>query len=73
LAVSAHLRKPASGAEGMIGLHGVAKGRIAPEGKIFVHGEYWDAWSDEVIESGEPVTVIGMQGLRLKVRKSNSR
>jgi len=73
MALRAHLRKPASGIEGMLGLHGTAKSRIDPEGKVFVHGEYWDAWSDEVIESGEPVTVIGMQGLRLKVRKSNSR
>lgn len=37
-------------------------------GKVFVDGEYWNAVSDEVIEAGARVEVIGAQGLTLKVK-----
>ena len=70
LAFRAYLRKPASGSEGLIGMTGVATSRIAPRGKVFVHGEYWDAYSEEVIEDGEEVEVIGVKGLKIKVKKS---
>jgi len=38
-------------------------------GKIFVHGEYWNAESDQTILPGEKVEVIGVKGLKLIVRK----
>jgi len=69
LAFRAYLRKPASGSEGLIGTEGVAISRIAPRGKVFVHGEYWNAYSEEVIEDGDEVEVIGMKRLKVKVRK----
>ena len=69
LAFRAYIRKPASGLEGMIGLVGVVINRIAPRGKVFVHGEYWNAYSEEVIEEGEEVEIIGLRGLQVKVKK----
>ncbi|MBW1679448.1 MAG: nodulation protein NfeD [Deltaproteobacteria bacterium] len=69
LAFRAYLRKPASGSEGLIGTEGVAISRIAPSGKVFVHGEYWNAYSEGVIEDGDEVEVIGMKRLKVKVRK----
>lgn len=72
LAFRAYLRKPATGSEGLIGMTGVAIIRVAPQGKVFVHGEYWNAFSEEVIEAGEAVEVIKLVGLKVKVKKTNN-
>ena len=69
-AVQAHRRKPVTGREGLIGECGSAESALAPDGKVFVRGEYWDAWSEELIAQGEKVTVIEIDGMRLKVRKA---
>ncbi|HIC91756.1 MAG TPA: nodulation protein NfeD [Syntrophaceae bacterium] len=69
LAFKAYVSKPKTGMEGLIGAQGVATKRIVGEGKVFVHGEYWNAESEEVIESGEKIEVIGSEHLRLKVKK----
>ncbi|WP_305045765.1 NfeD family protein [Geoalkalibacter sp.] len=64
-------RRPAySGAEGLVGERGTAQSAIAPEGKVFVHGELWTARSAEPIESGETVEVVAMiPGMKLEVRR----
>lgn len=69
LAVRAQFRKAETGSEGMIGQVGTAKSRIAPEGKVFVAGEYWDAESDETIEEGEKIRVVSIEGLKLRVAR----
>jgi membrane-bound serine protease (ClpP class) len=69
LAFKAYRRKPATGSEGLIGMEGVAETDIAPEGKVFVHGENWNAFSEEVITKGEKVIVLEVKGLKIKVRK----
>jgi membrane-bound serine protease (ClpP class) len=55
--------------EGMIGEIGTASTPIAPEGKVSIHGEFWNATTDGSIETGERVQVIGAKDLRLKVKK----
>src|SRR3989338_806688 len=62
-------KKPVSGAEGLVDEAGIANTDIAKEGKGFINGEYWDAWSDEPIKSGEKVRVGEVVGLKLKVAK----
>jgi membrane-bound serine protease (ClpP class) len=63
-------RRPAMGAEGMIGAVGVVKRRLAPEGTVLVHGEYWTAESGgEAVDEGERVQVTAVDGLRLRVRR----
>ncbi|HLA50682.1 MAG TPA: nodulation protein NfeD, partial [Thermodesulfobacteriota bacterium] len=62
-------KKPVSGAEGLVDEAGIANTDIAKEGKVFINGEYWDAWSDEPIKSGEKVRVVEVVGLKLKVAK----
>jgi membrane-bound serine protease (ClpP class) len=60
------------GAEGMLGEIGEVR-RIAEAGrglKVFVHGEYWDAFSDEALAVGDAVEVLALDGLRLRVRRS---
>jgi len=70
LVVKAYRKKSVSGKEALIGKKGTAVKRISPEGKVFVHGEIWDARSDEVIKKGEGAEVTGVDGLKLIVRKS---
>jgi membrane-bound serine protease (ClpP class) len=62
-------KKPVSGAEGLVDETGIANTDIANEGKVFVDGEYWDAWSDAPIKAGEKVKVVEVAGLRLKVER----
>jgi len=70
LGIKAQFRKPQTGREGMVGLIGVAKTRIRPTGTVLVHGELWQAESDEVIKPGEKVIVVEMkEGMVLKVKK----
>ncbi len=65
-------RRPATvGAEGMIGEVAEVR-RIASAGgrlKVFVHGEYWDADSDDALAVGDAVEVVGLEGLRVRVRR----
>ncbi|HLO25184.1 MAG TPA: NfeD family protein, partial [Geobacteraceae bacterium] len=68
-AVKAHRRKPISGCEGLVGETGWADSDLAPEGKVFVRGEYWEAWCDERIAKGEKVAVVAVEGMRLKVKR----
>ena len=72
LAFRAYRRKPKGGRDGLIGESGVVEEKIDPEGLIFAHGEYWRATSNEVVEEGEKVRIIGLRGLKLIVEKENA-
>jgi len=67
LAVRAHRSKAITGEQGMIGAVGVARTDLAPEGKVLIHGEIWEAQAAEAVPSGTRVRVRGMQGLKLVV------
>lgn len=69
MAIRARLQKPTTGMEGLIGEIGTASTPIAPEGKVSIHGEFWDVISDQNIERGEKVQAIGVNNLKLKVKK----
>ncbi len=63
-------RKKDTGAEGIIGELGVAKTDIeSRQGKVFVHGEWWNAVSDGLIPAGSRVRVEDVENLVLKVTK----
>lgn len=68
-AIEARLSKPTTGTEGLVGEEGTVTTPIAPEGKVSIHGEFWNALSDQPIEKGEKVQVIGLVNLKLKVKK----
>jgi len=68
---SAQLRV-VSGAEGLIGATGVVKEALDPEGNVFVHGELWSAVCDGTIAEGESVVVEKVDGLKVKVKKTNA-
>ncbi len=69
MAIRARLTKPMTGMEGLIGETGIVTTDISPEGKVSIHGEFWNAMSDQSIERGEKVQVFGVVNLKLKVKK----
>ena len=68
-AINARLKKPTTGMEGLVGEEGTVATPIAPEGKVSIHGEFWNAISDQPVEKGEKVQVVGVTKLKLKVNK----
>lgn len=61
-----------AGKELMMGKVVPALGRIdAAGGKVFIEGEYWNAASDQAIEPGQPVEIVAIEGLKLKVKPKN--
>ena len=69
LVVKAHRRKATIGSEALIGQLALAKTNILTKGKVFIHGEIWDARSDEKIKKGKEVVIEKVEGLKLIVRK----
>ena len=57
----------ATGSEGMVGEVGVARTAVASEGKVFVHGELWNATSGVPINEGARIRVRSVDGLRVVV------
>jgi len=67
IALRARRNKLVSGAQGLIGETGIARTTLAPRGKIFVHGELWDAVSSSEVSIGQSVVVRRVDGLLLQV------
>jgi membrane-bound serine protease (ClpP class) len=65
-----HRLRSMTGTAGMVGERGVVYTRLNPEGQVFVHGEYWQAVSDEPIAKGEAVVVLEVVDLKLRVRRA---
>jgi membrane-bound serine protease (ClpP class) len=56
-----------TGSEGMVGELGIARTQLEPEGKVFVHGELWNATALAPIAAGSRVRVSRVDGLRVVV------
>lgn len=70
LAYRASKRRPATGAEGLVGREGTARTEVTPRGgMVFVHGELWSAVADEPVGRGERVRVEAVRGLTVKVKR----
>ena len=57
-----------TGLEGMIHELGTARSALAPQGKVSIHGEIWNAVAEEPVAAGETVQVTGVRNLTLAVR-----
>ncbi len=68
LVVKSQRSKSRTGAEGLVGEIGVVKQKISPNGKVFVHGELWNAVSDVPIHVGTKVRVVNVENLVLTVK-----
>lgn len=67
LVIRARLNKVATGSAGMVGEIGTAHTALTPAGKVFVHGEYWNAVASEPVAVGARVLVKEVDGLKLRV------
>jgi membrane-bound serine protease (ClpP class) len=61
-------RRPAIGAEALVGAQGVATSPCRPEGHVRVNGELWRAVCPPGVDAGEPIVVEAVAGLTLRVR-----
>ncbi len=63
-------RKPLTGLSNMVDSRGKVVSPLAPDGVIKIKSELWDAKSaGRKIKTGEVVTVVEQDGLKLTVRK----
>ncbi len=72
LVLKARRNKVMTGEQGLLQEIGEARTPIAPRGKVFVHGEFWDAESSTPVEPGARVRVVAVEGLLLKVEPIRS-
>ena len=75
LVVRTQRQRSTVGAEGMVGTVGEVRRVIVPgrQVKVFVRGEYWDADAEAALDVGDPIEVVGVYGLRLRVRRRADR
>ncbi len=67
LVFRAQISKPATGSMGLVGEIGVVKKALTPEGKVFVHGELWNARAKEPLDEDVKVRVVKVVNLILEV------
>lgn len=62
-----------TGREALVGRQGVSISRLAPSGTVRVDSEEWSAITEgEPVEPGEPVRVIDVEGVMLRVRREGA-
>ena len=66
LAIKARRQKVVTGGA-LAGEIGQARTALAPAGKVFLRGEYWDAVSSAPVEEGAEVRVVAIDGMKLHV------
>ncbi len=67
LVFRAQISKPTTGSMGLVGEIGVVKKALTPEGKVFVHGELWNARAKEPLDENVKVRVVKVVNLILEV------
>lgn len=71
-AIKAQFKKPTTGGEGLVGTMGVTRTDLNPKGKVYVHGELWNAINfvpSQIVKKGEEVEIIKREGMKLWVKK----
>lgn len=61
-----------AGTHELVGLRGVAKTDLSPEGTVFIRGEYWTAFAHEEIPANARVEAVAVDGLRLEVKRADA-
>jgi membrane-bound serine protease (ClpP class) len=72
LGLTAQKQPSVTGESGMLHAPGQALTSIEPGGvgRVATHGEIWSATASEAIHAGDPVVVVGMNGLLLTVKRA---
>jgi membrane-bound serine protease (ClpP class) len=73
LVVRARANKVLMTGGGLLNEIGQARTPLSPDGKVFVHGEYWDAVSSAPVETGGEVRVTAVDGMKLRVEPSSAK
>jgi len=63
-------RAQTAGVSELVGLVGRADTELAPEGRVFVRGEYWNARGEGAIPVETAVEVTAVEGMLLRVRRA---
>jgi membrane-bound serine protease (ClpP class) len=72
IAIRAFKHRVTTGEEGMIGEVGLARTSLDPAGKVFVHGELWDAVATVPVAAGEAVRITRVRDLVLEVEREGN-
>src|SRR5437764_469854 len=67
IALKARQNKVITGEQGLVGEIGIVRSPLAPVGKVFVHGELWDAVATGTVDVGRNVVVRAVHDLTLQV------
>lgn len=67
IALRARRNKIVTGEQGLVGATGIVQTALSPQGKVFIHGEIWDAISSCALPPGQVVVVRRVDGLTLQV------
>jgi len=70
LVVKAQMQNQYTGSEGMAGEIGEAMTDVHDDGRVFIKGEHWHAFSDKKIEKGKKIKVVKVEGLKLKIEET---
>jgi len=70
LVVKAQMQIQYTGSEGMAGEEGEAVTDVHDDGRVFIKGEHWHAFSDKKIEKGKKIRVVKVEGLKLKIEET---
>lgn len=66
-----HKRRATTGKEGLIGGVGEVREWGGKNGKVFSHGELWDAEGEGDFKVGDSVRIDGMNGIKLKIKRGD--
>ena len=72
LVVKSQRSRVTTGVEALVGEIGEAMTDLDPEGKVFVHGEYWNATSSVPIATGRRVRVKAVRNLEIEVEQDDN-
>ena len=69
--IKAHRGKVTTGIEGLVGETGTVVEDSSGKIKIMVHGEFWNAESNDEIKKDDKVVVVEIKGMTLVVNKKS--
>ena len=69
LVIKSQTKRPVTGNEGLINMCGDAFTDVYEDGKVFVHGEYWNAKSSSPVNKGDKIRVVKVEGMQLTIEK----
>ena len=72
IALRARRNKIVTGEQGLVGETGVVQTALSPQGKVFVHGEIWDAVGSSDLPAGQMIVVRRVDGLTLQVEPAGA-